>query len=83
MRELLLPSLFLEQNLNHADNCEKHLCIPHVFNQYQKAPQNGWLVVVVIVDCYCEMVFWGVIIHPNHKYMINIQKRKEVWRIEY
>jgi len=40
------------------------------------------MVVVVVIDSCCEMVFWGVIIHPNHKHMTIIQKRKEVRRIE-
>jgi len=52
-----------------------------LFNAKKFRKMVGWLLLLSIV--VCEMVFWGVIIHPNRKYMITIQKRKEVWRIEY
>jgi len=45
----------------------------------EKAPKMvGWLLLLLVV--VVKWYFGGWIIHPNCKYMIIIQKRKEVWK---
>jgi len=45
----------------------------------KKAPKMvGWLLLLLVV--VVKWYFGGWIIHPNCKYMIIIQKRKEVWK---